>query len=96
MSTMTVSQARAALPEILDRVLAGEEVTVTRHGQPVAVIVRPDSLRSRRADDALAQAETVGALIAEGSRRTLRTRPRLSSDRADALVAEARSSRRGR
>jgi antitoxin (DNA-binding transcriptional repressor) of toxin-antitoxin stability system len=47
---MTVSEARAALPELLDRVLAGEEVTITRHGRPVAVVVRPDSLRVRRAD----------------------------------------------
>jgi len=32
--TMTVSEARAALAEILDRVEAGEEVTITRHGRP--------------------------------------------------------------
>jgi prevent-host-death family protein len=54
-TTMTVSEARAALPQILDRILAGEEVTLTRHGQPVAVVVRPDTLRARRADDALAR-----------------------------------------
>jgi prevent-host-death family protein len=34
-----VSEARAALPEVLDRVGAGEDVTITRHGRPVAVVV---------------------------------------------------------
>jgi prevent-host-death family protein len=47
MATLTVSQARASLPELLTRVEAGEEVTITRHGRPVAVLVRPDTLRSR-------------------------------------------------
>lgn len=37
------------MPELLDRVLAGDEVTITRHGRPVAVVVRPDALRVRRA-----------------------------------------------
>lgn len=51
MSTrMTLSEARAALPQLLDRVGAGEEVTITRHRKPAAVLVRPDTLRARRAD----------------------------------------------
>jgi len=55
MNTISASEARAALPEILDRVLAGEEVTITRHGQAVAVVVRPDALSARRADAQPAQ-----------------------------------------
>ena len=47
MAVMTVSEARAALPEVLNRVADGEEITITRHGHPVAVIVRPDALWSR-------------------------------------------------
>jgi antitoxin (DNA-binding transcriptional repressor) of toxin-antitoxin stability system len=47
MVTLTVSQARASLPELLTRVEDGEEVTITRHGRPVAVLVRPDVMRSR-------------------------------------------------
>ena len=42
-TTLTVSEARAALPQLLDRVSAGEEVTITRHGRPAAVLVRPDT-----------------------------------------------------
>jgi len=93
MATMTVSEARAALPQVLDRVLAGEEVTLTRHGQPVAVVVRPDRLRSRRADAALGDAERVSALLADGRRRRLAARPGLTEARADELVADVRAGR---
>jgi antitoxin (DNA-binding transcriptional repressor) of toxin-antitoxin stability system len=41
MSAMTMTEARAALPQVLDRVAAGEEITITRHGKPAAVVVRP-------------------------------------------------------
>lgn len=44
-----VTEARQRLAEILDRVLAGEEVLVTRRGAPVAAIVpvpdEPDAAR---------------------------------------------------
>ena len=63
MSSMSVTEARAALPDVLDRVIAGEEVTITRHGQPVAVIVRPDTMRARRADRALADAERLSDFL---------------------------------
>jgi antitoxin (DNA-binding transcriptional repressor) of toxin-antitoxin stability system len=39
---MTISEARAALPEVLNRVDEGEEITITRHGRAAAVVVRPD------------------------------------------------------
>ncbi|MBA3250875.1 MAG: type II toxin-antitoxin system prevent-host-death family antitoxin [Geodermatophilaceae bacterium] len=53
MSSLSVTAALAALPELLDRVQRGEEVTITRHGRPLAVLVRPDS---RRADAAFSAA----------------------------------------
>lgn len=90
---MTASQARASLPEILDRVLAGEEITITRHGQPVAVVLRPDSVRTRRADRALADAERLRALVRRGASADLGTAPGLSTQRADELVADVRDSR---
>jgi len=93
---MTVSEARAALPAILDRVTAGEEVTITRHGRPVAVVVRPDILRVRRADEALATAATVRAVLDRGRRERLRFRPELSEERAAVLAAEVRAGRSGR
>lgn len=47
MAVMTVSEARAALPEVLTRVAQGEEITITRFGSPVAVVVRPDTVWSQ-------------------------------------------------
>jgi prevent-host-death family protein len=38
LATVTLSQARARLSELLDKVESGEEVVVTRHGRPVARI----------------------------------------------------------
>jgi prevent-host-death family protein len=93
---MTVSEARAALPEILDRVSEGDEVTLTRHGKAVAVIVRPDTLRSRRADSAQKQAAAVHGLLSGGRRAPLALRPTLSAERAEELVAEVRASRSDR
>ena len=42
MVVMTMTEARAKLPQVLDRVAAGEEITITRRGKPVAVVMRPD------------------------------------------------------
>ena len=92
-TTMTVSEARAALPQILDRVLAGEEVTLTRHGQPVAVVVRPDTLRARRAGDAFAVAERVRHLLEQSGRARLGAQPTLSEERAEDLVSAVRAAR---
>jgi prevent-host-death family protein len=36
--TVTVVEAKAHLSELLDKVESGEEVTITRHGRPVAQI----------------------------------------------------------
>jgi prevent-host-death family protein len=92
-TTITVSKARAALPQILERVHAGEEVTITRHGEPVAVVVRPDTLRARRAGERLSDAERVRDLVAGGRQAKLRSRPALSQRQADALLADVQASR---
>ncbi len=67
MAMMTISEARAALPEVLDRVAGGEEVTITRHGRPVAVVIRPDILWSRRVGGALDDAERIHELLAQAA-----------------------------
>jgi antitoxin (DNA-binding transcriptional repressor) of toxin-antitoxin stability system len=92
-TTVTVSEARASLPHILARVGAGDEVTITRHGKPVAVVVRPDALRVRRADGALAVAASVSELLDRGRRSPLAERPTLSDERAQELVADLRAGR---
>jgi antitoxin (DNA-binding transcriptional repressor) of toxin-antitoxin stability system len=93
MAVMTVSEARAALPEVLNRVADGEEITITRHGRPVAVIVRPDVLWSRsRAQDLLDEAERLNEILREAG-----TRPRsaagISAEYAEELVAAIRADR---
>lgn len=92
-NTITVSEARAALPQILRRVLAGEEVTITRHGEPVAVVVRPDTLRARRASQRLSDADRVRDLIASSRQAKLHDRPTLSEHQADALLADVHAAR---
>jgi antitoxin (DNA-binding transcriptional repressor) of toxin-antitoxin stability system len=93
MAMMTVSEARAALPEVLDRVAEGEEVTITRHGRPVAVVVRPDILWSRRARSALDDAERVHALLTEAAVAALPEGAGLTAQRAEELIAEIRAGR---
>jgi antitoxin (DNA-binding transcriptional repressor) of toxin-antitoxin stability system len=96
MATMTVSEARAALPEVLDRVAEGEEVTITRHGRAVAVVVRPDILWSRRARGALDDAERIHALLTEAAAADLPEGPGLTSQRAEELITGIRAGRDAR
>jgi antitoxin (DNA-binding transcriptional repressor) of toxin-antitoxin stability system len=96
MTTMTASQARAALPDILDRVAAGEEVTITRHGEVVAIVLRPDAVRVRRADAALASAERLHSILDAARSQRLDDAPPLTRRRADELVADLRGTRAAR
>jgi prevent-host-death family protein len=96
MVTMTVSEARAALPDLLSRVEGGEEVTITRHGRPVAVLVRPDALRSRRARAALDGADAIHQLLAEAASGALPEDNGLTDARAEELIAEIRAGRDAR
>jgi prevent-host-death family protein len=94
-TTMTVSEARAALHELLERVRVGEEVTLTRHGRPVAVVLRPDMLRARSATGALDAAARVGALLSSARQSSSRLADgAISSARAEELVAAVRAARR--
>ena len=78
-TSITVSEARAELPELLSRVDGGEEITITRHGRPVAVLVRPDALRSRRAGAALDDAERIHELLTQAAAAGPSRRPRTDS-----------------
>jgi prevent-host-death family protein len=39
MSTITIEEAQAKLPELIDRLAPGEDVIITRNQQPVAKLV---------------------------------------------------------
>lgn len=90
---MSVSEARSTLPDVIARVMDGEEITLTRHGLPVAVVVRPDVLRARRATPAMEAADRVRTLLNDGRLKSLATPSAMTSERADELVADVRRGR---
>ena len=94
---MTVSEARAALPEILNRVSEGEEITITRHGRAVAVIVRPDIMWSRsRAEEVLAESARLNDLLQAAADSELPAARGLTEQYAEELIAAIRADRDGR
>jgi antitoxin (DNA-binding transcriptional repressor) of toxin-antitoxin stability system len=93
MATMTVSEARAALPQVLDRVAEGEQITITRHGRPVAVVVRPDIMWSRRTHAVMAEAERIHQMLEEAAAAPLSEGVGLAPGEAERLVAEIRADR---
>lgn len=96
MTSVTASEARAALPDLLTRVEDGEEVTITRHGRPVAILVRPDALRSRRAQAALDAAARIHDLLAEAAATAMPAGAGLTAQRAEDLIREIRAGRDAR
>ena len=48
MKTYTVSEAREHFAEVMEAVAQGEEVTITRHGEPVATITHPPAGKKLR------------------------------------------------
>ena len=96
MTSMSASEARAALPELLNRVEDGEEITITRHGRPVAVLVRPDALRVRHAEVVLGEATQIHSLLAEAAATPLPEGTGLTEQRAEDLIADIRASRGAR
>jgi antitoxin (DNA-binding transcriptional repressor) of toxin-antitoxin stability system len=49
MSTVTIEEAQAKLPEIIDKLIPGEELIITRNNQPIAKLVgQPSPARKPR------------------------------------------------
>jgi antitoxin (DNA-binding transcriptional repressor) of toxin-antitoxin stability system len=92
---ISVSEARAKLPQVLLLVEAGDEVVLTRHGRDVAVIVRPDALRPRRGSHAIDAAARVRERLDAARRAPLPTEG-LSPEAAESLVREIRADRDAR
>jgi prevent-host-death family protein len=93
MNTITVTEARAQLPALVDEIARGGEVTITRHGVPVAVLVGPDRLRRRRVSDTDAVVANLAADLEQAGARPLDRSPTITSERADAMVADLRDER---
>lgn len=92
---MTVSEARTGPPELLTRVEAGEEITITRHGRPVAVVVRADVLRPR-AEAVIEEAARLHDLLTQAAQADLPVSPGLTAERAEELIGEIRAGRDSR
>lgn len=90
---MTASEARAALPRVLDLVEAGEEVTITRHGREVAVVRSPRHERAGRTARMWDEVATLGQGLEEARRQPLDLGEGLPPGRADQLVADLRADR---
>ena len=61
-------EAKTHLSELLEKVEAGEEIVITRHGAPIAklVPVRPASSRAER-QDAIDRIQALGKSLSLGS-----------------------------
>ena len=46
METVGAYEAKTHLPKLLERVLKGERITITKHGVPVAVLQPPDPAKN--------------------------------------------------
>lgn len=78
-NTVGAYEAKTRFSQLLERVAAGEEITITRHGHPVARMVpasQPHSTETR--------------LEAIGKMRELSQRNRLGGLRVRDLIAEGR------
>lgn len=93
---MTMSEVRANLAAVLDRVEAGEDVVVTRHGRLAAIIARPERVRSPRGDHLFAAADELRERIEMLREQPLGRGGGLSRESADDLVKEVRASREAR
>jgi len=93
MGAVGAAGARAALPELLTRVERGEQVTITRHGRAVAVLVSPKDVRLRTAGDAFDAADRIDVLLSEAATTGWPDGGGLTAERAEALIAEIRAGR---
>ena len=48
METVGAYEAKTHLPKLLERVMKGERITITKHGVPVAVLGPADSLKAAK------------------------------------------------
>jgi prevent-host-death family protein len=87
-----MSEARNDLAALLDKVEAGEEITVTRHGRPIAVVIQYDRARRRRAEPLLEQGARRRAERERARSRPL-PKPSISAEHAELWVNEIRADR---
>ncbi|MBR9981739.1 MAG: type II toxin-antitoxin system prevent-host-death family antitoxin [Desulfatitalea sp.] len=55
METIGAYEAKTHLPKLLERVIKGERIIITKHGVPVAVLQPPLSLRKTETSKVIAE-----------------------------------------
>ena len=55
METVGAYEAKTHLPKLLERIIKGERITITKHGVPVAVLQPPESLRKSEPKKVIAE-----------------------------------------
>lgn len=55
MDTIGAYEAKTHLPKLLERVIKGERITITKHGVPVAVLQPPSPLRKTEPKKVIAE-----------------------------------------
>ena len=70
--TITAFDAKNRLGRLLDRVAAGEELVITRHGEPVARLVPIDKQTAEPTNLALATFRAVRTSLAEAGTKVSR------------------------
>ena len=91
MNTVTVSDLRANLKTVLERVKQGEEVHLTQNGEVVAAVLHPDKLKGRvRTPNTLAAEQLLSAF---DSPLEPLPEPSLTQAEGDELVKELREAR---
>ena len=74
MITVGAFEAKTHLSTLLDRVAAGEEVVITKHGKPVARLVGAQHIDRARVNDAFEKLKALrkGTTLGELSSKALR------------------------
>ncbi len=63
METVGAYEAKTHLPKLLERVLKGERITITKHGVPVAVLQPPDPAKKVDTRSVIVELKKFRALV---------------------------------
>ena len=55
METIGAYEAKTHLSRLLERVIKGERITITKHGVPVAVLQPPETERKRKPSEVISE-----------------------------------------
>jgi prevent-host-death family protein len=89
MESLSLTDARAQLPQLLDRVAAGESFTITRHGADIAVLTGHDAWMKTRTHDVILRArELRGEIDAARGKPLDLSGPTTVPAETDAIIAE--------